>query len=219
MKPVSDRRPRTPTVAALAFAGVASCSGSNAPVYTDRASGLTTFSQVTGTVTVRWSGGTADYVPIRNLAGGAVADGTCVTGLFGNVHGRVEQPETFVAQPGTIMLACKGPEGSWQFVVVTDNLARAQAGDSLKFAPEIRGPTSGCTDNTTPVIGSVSVLEAVGDVDVRTVTVPTNYLRRVHIVGQAGTSSCGLDELKIDVTGEIRPDVFNFSEERSSGKE
>jgi hypothetical protein len=187
-------------------------------VYTERTSRLTTFSQVTGTVTVRWSEGTADYVPTLNSEG-AVTAGACVTVLYGDVLGRVDEPARFVAQPSRIMFACDGAEGRWQLLVVTDNLMRAQTLDSLTFDPEIRGPTSGCTDNTTEVEGAVSVVEAVGDVDVRTITVPPNYLRRVHITAQAAMSTCGLDEIAIDVTGEIRPDAFNFFETRGSGEE
>jgi hypothetical protein len=117
------------------------------------------------------------------------------------------------------MVACKGDEGSWQFVVVTDNLTRANSTDVLKYDPEIRGPTSGCRDDATQATGSVTVVEAVGDVDVRTISVPDNFLRRVRVTGQAGASSCGLEEITVDITGEILPNVFNFVESSGSQKE
>ena len=197
-------------------AALVSCGGSSDPVYTERASDFTTFSSVTGSVSVRWSGGSQDYIPTTNEPG-PVPSGSCVVGLFGDVFGRVD--ERFVAQPSRVLVACDGLEGAWQVLVVTDNLTRAKTTDSLKFAPEMRGPASGCTDVAMPVTGSISVVEATGDVDTRTIDVPPNYLRRVLLIGQIGKSVCGLDEVRFDVTGEILPAAFNFVESRGSGKE
>jgi hypothetical protein len=206
--------------ATLVFAcgSVASCGASSGQIYTDRTSRFTTFSDVVGTATVRWSGGSSDYVAVPNTEG-TVAAGACKIVLHGDVLGRVDAPERFLAQPSRVMVVCNGAEGAWQFLVITDNLTRAEPTDVLKFDPEIRGPASGCTDDTTPVTGSVAVVEAVGAVDVRTVSVPADFVRRVRVTGHASASSCGLDEITVDFTGEIRPEAFNFSESRGSLKE
>jgi hypothetical protein len=205
----------------FASAAVVSCGGSGAPIQIARNSNFATFSSVTGSVSTRWPDG---RVVDSSVAGpdkdGGVGAGLCEISLYGDVSGRVGDPETFFGQPSRIIVECESDGGElWHLIGATDNLALTGAGEQLSLSARTGGPLDGCADTTMSVDVSVSVTDAIGTVDPSTIDVGPDFLRRVRIAGRVGQTACGLAEMNLDIVAEIRADAFNFTEGPFSGSE
>lgn len=205
----------------LSSAAIASCGASHGPTQIARGSNLETFSSATGTVSTRWSDGTADVAAIEPSTDAGVRPGTCSVSLRGDVYGRIGQPDLFAANPSVVLVECERTSGArWYLIGTTDNLAMSKAGDNLVLrTAKAGGPTSACFDTTMSVTVSISVTDAVGVVDPSAIDVTSDFLRRTHVAGRVGSTMCGVTEMTLDIVAEIRSDAFHFSQWQFSGTE